>query len=214
MQRVTTTIQKAVLERLRERYGSIAAALRDLDNADTTSATDQEVALPNQNEPHGSAGLTREGQAEEQLRTTQQYLDTILLNLPVGVAILEGPDFRYYKINHRLAEINGLPVEDHLGRPLAAVLPEAAPDILPGLRHVLKTGEPRLDREFTTRLPKDPEVIRHFIDSFFPIQGADGKPMAVGAVVLEITERKQAEEALRKALNELEQRVRERTAAR
>ena len=51
--------------------------------------------------------ITEHKQAEEELRTTQQYLDTILLNLPVGVAILEGPDFRYYRINHRLAEING-----------------------------------------------------------------------------------------------------------
>ncbi|MCH8962880.1 MAG: response regulator, partial [Bacteroidetes bacterium] len=125
-------------------------------------------------------------QAEEKLRTTQEYLDTILLNLPVGVAILEGPDFRYYRINHRLAEINGLPVEDHLDRPLAAVLPDAAPDIIPGLRHVLETGEARLDREFSTRLPKDPAVIRYFIDSFFAIKGADGKPKAVGVVVLDI----------------------------
>ncbi|MCH8960811.1 MAG: PAS domain S-box protein, partial [Bacteroidetes bacterium] len=147
----------------------------------------------------------RHKQAEEKLPTTQEYLDTILLNLPVGVAILEGPDFRYYRINHQLAEMNGLSVEDHLGRPLAEVLPDAAPDIIPGLRHVLETGEARLNREFSTRLPKDPDVIRHFIDSFFPIKGADGKPRAVGAVVLDITERKQAEEILK----ESEQRFRE-----
>ena len=156
--------------------------------------------------------ITAHKQAEEQLRSTQQYLDTILLNLPVGVAILEGPAFRYYRINHLLAEINGLSVEDHLDKPLAAVLPDAAPDIIPGLRHVLETGEARLNREFSTRLPKDPEVIRHFIDSFFPIKGEDGTPRAVGAVVRDITERKQAEAALQRAYAELEQRVQERTA--
>jgi len=155
---------------------------------------------------------TERKRAEEKLRTTQEYLDTILLNMPVGIAILEGPDFRYYRINQRLAEINGLPVEDHLDRPLAEVLPDAAPVIIPGLRHVLETGVPRLNREFSTRLPKDPDVIRHFIDSFFVIKGADGKSRAVGAVVLEITERKQAEDALQKAHNELEQKVIERTA--
>ncbi len=146
-----------------------------------------------------------------ELRIAQEYLDAVLLNLPVGIAILEGPDFRYYRINHRLAEINGLPVADHLDRPLAEVLPDAAPDIIPGLRHVFETGEPRLDREFSTRLPKNPDVVRHFRDSFFLIK-ANGKPRAVGAVVLEITERKQAEEALQRSHAELEQRVMDRTA--
>jgi two-component system sensor kinase FixL len=149
---------------------------------------------------------------QEELLTTHEYLDTVLLNLPVGVAILEAPDFRYYRINHKLAEINGLSVEDHLDRALAEVLPDAAADIEPGLRHVLETGEPSLDREFSTRLPKDPGVIRHFIDSFFPIKGTDGKAKAVGAVVLDITARKEAEEALQRSYSELEQRVKKRTA--
>ncbi|MCZ6853126.1 MAG: PAS domain S-box protein [Gammaproteobacteria bacterium] len=149
---------------------------------------------------------------QEELPTSEQYLDSILLNLPVGLAIMEGPEFRYYRINHKLAEINGLSVDDHLGKPLAEVLPDAALEILPGLRQVLENGVPRLNREFSTRLPKDPDVERHFIDSFFPIRGSDGKPKAVGAVVLEITARKQAEEALRVSYAELEQRVDERTA--
>jgi len=156
--------------------------------------------------------ITAQKQAQEELRTAQEYLDSILLNVPVGIAILEGPDFRYFRINHKLAEINGLPVEDHLDRPLAEILSDAAPDIVPGLRRVLETSEPILDREFSTRLPKEPDVIRHFIDSFFPIKGADGEPRAVGAVVLEITARKQAEEALERSYAELEQRVEERTA--
>ncbi len=167
---------------------------------------------------HRKKPLTKVERAEAEvtktkvkLRIAKEYLDTVLLNLPVGIAILEGPDFRYYRINHRLAEINGLPVADHLDRPLAEVLPEAAPDIIPGLRHVFETGEPILDREFNTRLPKDPDVVRYFRDSFFLIK-ANGKPRAVGAVVLEITERKQAEEALQRSHAALEQRVMERTA--
>ena len=130
------------------------------------------------------------------LRKSQRYLDTILLNMPAGMAILEGPEFRYSRINKALADINGLPMEDHLGRRLAEVLPDAAQDILPRLREVLETGKPALNHEFNTRLPRDPDQICWFIDSFFPVMGEDGKPIAVGAVVLDITERKQAEVAL------------------
>ncbi|MCH7674104.1 PAS domain S-box protein, partial [candidate division KSB1 bacterium] len=130
------------------------------------------------------------------LRKSQRYIDTILLNMPAGLAILEGPEFRYFRINKTLADINGLPVEDHLGRRLAEVLPDAAQDILPRLLEVLETGKPARNHEFNTRLPKDLDQIRWFIYSFFPVMGEDGKPIAVGVVVLDITERKQAEAAL------------------
>ncbi len=156
--------------------------------------------------------ITDRKHLEEELRISYNYLDTILMNLRAGIAILEGPEFRYLKINHLLAEINGLPIEDHIGRPLAEVLPDAVDDIIPGLSKVLETGVPSPQREFSTRLPGGPNKTRHFIDSFFPITGIDGKPKAVGAVVIDITERKQAEEALRQANEGLEKRVEEQTA--
>ena len=150
-------------------------------------------------------------QAEEKLPTTQEYLDAILLNLPVGVAILEGPDFRYYRINHQLAEINGLSVEDHLGRPLEEVLPDAATDIVPRLRQVMESGEPSSPFEFSTKLPKCPDEVFWFVDTFFPINDTNGEVRGIGAVVLEVTARKRAEIALQEAYGELARRVQERT---
>ncbi|MCH7676450.1 PAS domain S-box protein [candidate division KSB1 bacterium] len=148
---------------------------------------------------------------DEELETTQEYLDTIILQMPAGLAILEGPDFKYSRINQELAGINGLSVEEHLGRPLAEVLPQAAKDIVPVLQKVLDTGEATPRREFSTRLPKVPDEIRHFIDSFFPIKGPDGEVKAVGVVVLDIGERKEAEMLLARTNEELERRVKERT---
>jgi len=134
--------------------------------------------------------------ADEVLRTTKEYLDTVILKMPAGLAILEGAEFKYFRINQELADINGLSMEEHLGRPIAEVLPQAAKDIVPVLQKVLDTGESTPRREFSTRLPKDPDEIRHFIDCLFPIKGPDGKVKAVGVVVLDIGERKRAEEAL------------------
>ena len=129
-----------------------------------------------------------EGRAHRAL--PESDLEQILLHVPAGVAILEGPDFRYSYVNDRLAEINGLRVEDHLGKPLADVLPAAAPDILPRLRQVMESRTPAKDHEFSTVLPGSPTRVRHFVVSFFPIVGQDGNVNAVCAVVLDITERK------------------------
>lgn len=140
--------------------------------------------------------MSKQKPSEMALRKAQEYLYAILLHLPVGVAILEGEEFRYFTINKALAKINGIAVEDHLGRPLAEVLPDAAPDIIPRLRRVLETGVTANEHDFSTRLPRNPDVVRHFRDTFFPIMGPDGKPEAVGAIVVETTALRQAERRL------------------
>jgi len=139
------------------------------------------------------------------------YLDSIISNLPLGIAILEGPDFRYYRINSFLADLNGLSIEDHIGRPLTDVLPHAAKSILPRLREVQKSGKPSSQFEFSIKLPKDPNETMHLIDSFFPIKEANGKVKAVCAVVVNITNRKNAELALKEAHGSLEKQVEKRT---
>jgi PAS domain S-box-containing protein len=121
--------------------------------------------------------------------------------MPVGVAILEGPEFRYFRINQVLADLNGLPVEEHLGRPLEEVLPKAAPGILPNLRKVIESGEAILAREFSIRLPSNHGKDVNLIDWHFPIT-VDGRIKAVGAIVMDITERKEAEERFHSVFEE------------
>ncbi len=143
--------------------------------------------------------------AVENLRQAYAYLDSIMLNLPAGVAILDGPEFIFSKINHTLADINGLPIEDHLGRPLSEVLPKASLDILPRMREVLDTGKPALSHEFGIPMPGDPDKMRWLLDYFFPIDGPDGTPNAVGAVVIDITEHKRLEIEYKEAQDRLNQ---------
>ncbi|MCH8820156.1 MAG: PAS domain-containing protein [Acidobacteria bacterium] len=130
------------------------------------------------------------------VKQLERELDSILLNLPVGIAILEGPEFRYFRINQVLAQLNGLPIEDHLGKPLAEVLPDTATTLLPILQLILDTGKPVLGRQSSIVLPDHPDQLRHMVDYLFPIMGTDEKPKAVGMVVVDVTERKEAEDAL------------------
>lgn len=64
------------------------------------------------------------------------------------------------------------------------------------LHHVSTTGEPILDLEITGETPKLPGVIRTWLASYFPIQSEADQPISMGIVVVEISDRKRAEQML------------------
>jgi len=139
------------------------------------------------------------------------FFNTVLDHMPAGIAILEGKEFCYSKINSLLAELNGLTVKDHIGRPLAEVIPEAAKNLIPRLKKVWKTNEAAEQYEFATILPKNPYQVKWFRDSFFPINDKAGKIKAIGVIVLDITNQKNSEIELKESHDMLENRVLERT---
>ncbi len=139
---------------------------------------------------------------ESRLNQVKEYLDSILLNLPIGMAILEGPEFRYFRVNQKLAEFNGLPIESHLGKPLVEILPHSREKILPEMRQVIASGEAILHREFSVELPKTPGKLVHLIDWLIPIYGENREP-AVVAVVLDVTELEETRLKLHKTIDSL-----------
>ena len=126
--------------------------------------------------------------------------DIVGAGAPVGLAFLD-TELRYVRINAALAAINGRPAEEHIGRRIEEVLPELADVLVPIYRRVLETGEPVLDRELTAELPSRGHV-RHVLASWFPVRVA-GDIAGVGAVVIDITDRKDAELRLEGVLREL-----------
>ncbi|HEY2971234.1 MAG TPA: PAS domain S-box protein [Pyrinomonadaceae bacterium] len=129
-------------------------------------------------------------------------LDTILSSAPIGFAF-HGPDLVYQRINETLAAINGLPVEQHIGRTLREVLPEMAEVLEPLLKRVLETGKPVMALELSGETPADPGQQHYWVVSLYPVHMQGGETLGVGVLVAEITERKRAEEALRQSENQL-----------
>src|SRR5262249_28051093 len=69
-------------------------------------------------------------------------VDLLLRHTPLGLAIHDA-DFRYMRVNHALAQINGVPVHAHRGRTVRQVLGDTAADVLePLLRQVHETRVP------------------------------------------------------------------------
>ncbi|MBM0744130.1 PAS domain S-box protein [Phormidium sp. CLA17] len=105
-------------------------------------------------------------------------------------------DLRFLRINTTLAAINGQPVEQHLGRTVAEILPQMAPMVEPLFHRVLATGQPILNLEVSGEVPSQPGLMRHWLASYFPILDETNAVRAIGVIVVEITDRKRAEAAL------------------
>ncbi len=149
--------------------------------------------------------ITDRKRAEEDLRQSrwraQQHLSELELiyrNVPVGLCVVDR-EFRFVRMNERLAELNGVPARDHLGRTIREVLPDLAGKLETIWRRVLDTGNPIINVELRGMTPKQPGIERDWIASYVPLRGADGAIYGIGCVVEEITDRKRAEEALRES---------------
>ena len=128
--------------------------------------------------------------AEADRAESLALLDTLLSNAPVGLAFLDR-ELRYVRINESLATINGVSVEEHIGRTIDEVLPEL-PEAARLHRQVLETGAPLVDLDLAGETPATPGVKRHWLASYYPVSRA-GETVGVGAVIVEITDRKRAE---------------------
>ncbi len=154
----------------------------------------------------------RSGAAEGQRDDSKQVeLEHLYATAPVGMCLVD-TNLRYLRINERLAAINGNSIEEHLGRTLREVIPNVAPHIEPIYQQVLATGQPVLNVEVSTEVPSDPGVERAYLVSHHPVRASSGEIVAVSTTVNDITALKRAETDLARAKDELESRVRERTA--
>ena len=140
------------------------------------------------------------------LAEIEAYYDTA----PVGLCVLDN-ELRYVRINERLAEINGIPVSEHLGRTIREVLPELADQAEPWLRDVLETGEALRDVEITVETHGEEPGERTRVENWYPMRNEAGEVCGINIVVEDLTDRKRVEEELAQLNLELEERVNERT---
>ncbi|MGF1938548.1 MAG: PAS domain S-box protein [Nostoc sp. ChiQUE02] len=148
-------------------------------------------------------GLIERKTLEQELALREARLNAFFSSAPVGMNIVDN-QLRFVQINQLLAEINGLPQQDHIGKTIHEVLPHIAPLVEPIYQQVLLTGQPILNQELSAASIKQPDIIRHFLASYFPIPGEDDRPSGIGTVLVEISYRKLVEQELRLANERLQ----------
>jgi formate hydrogenlyase transcriptional activator len=130
----------------------------------------------------------------EALMESEQFLAAYFRASRVGLCILDR-NFRYLAVNDTLAEMNGAPAAEHLGKTLRELLGDFAEMIEPELERVLTTEEAVFDFEITFTLPTRTEP-GHWLEHYIPIRDATGKVAQIGMIVVEITEKKKLEGSL------------------
>lgn len=133
--------------------------------------------------------------SEVQARRHLEELELIYDSAPVGLGVLDR-DLRYIRVNQRLAGLNGVPAEAHVGRTLRDVVPGLVSQIEPALRQVLETGEAALDVEVRGETKAEPGALRDWVTSFLPLKDESGQVSTINIVAKEVTEERRILAAL------------------
>jgi diguanylate cyclase (GGDEF)-like protein/PAS domain S-box-containing protein len=132
--------------------------------------------------------------AERQSTDTLHLLELLQSKAPVGFGFLDR-DFRVMHMNETLAAANGMTVAEQLGRTVDELAPDVWPQLEASYRRVLD-GHVTRDVEIDGPMTADPADRRRYLTNHYPISVND-EIIGIGIVVVDITERKKAEEAMR-----------------
>ncbi len=131
------------------------------------------------------------------LNDTLSLLDSMLANAPIGLAFFDRR-CRFVRVNSVFAGMTGVPLSRHLGRTLPELLPEpVAQELEDTVQRVFLAEEPIRDVELSGKggLLNLPWT---WLVSAYPVRTKPDEVRWAGVIVLDTSERKRSEEALRR----------------
>lgn len=144
--------------------------------------------------------ITQQTCTESLLRESEQRLKAIMDHVPAAL-FLKDPDARYLLINRQFEDWFGVESADAAGKTAHDLFPkERADRYAKGDRKILGNWQVTTDEVV---IPRQSGELRDFMLTKFPIFDA-GQPTGFGGVMIDVTERKTAEEALRVSNERLE----------
>lgn len=136
--------------------------------------------------------LASRGDELDRVKTNLAFLDALFETCPIGLAMFDA-ELRYLHVNQALADMNGLPIEEHLGRRLAEIMITSdGGEYERMLRAVAAEGKPVTGVRVGMRTRGHPDRDKVLSVSFFPLTQAVGTHQGVGGLLVDVTDREQA----------------------
>ncbi|MGH7451160.1 MAG: PAS domain S-box protein, partial [bacterium] len=154
--------------------------------------------------------ITERKQVEEALREARERFRSAFENAPNGMALV-GIDGRFLQVNRALCELLGRTDEELLGTSFQAITYPDDLDVDLLHFHAMLKGERRTYRTEKRYLHADGHVVWALLSTAL-ITDTRGQPLHFVSHIQDISERKRAEEQLRRHSKELEELVIKRTA--
>jgi PAS domain S-box-containing protein len=132
------------------------------------------------------------------LSDTLSLLDSMLANAPIGLAFFDR-HYRFVRVNQVFAGMTGVSLSRHLGRTLPEVLPSAVAQDLQGtVMRVFAEEEAVRNLELSGESARS-KIPWTWLASVYPVRTMQQQVRWVGVIVLDASERKRSEDALRKS---------------
>ncbi|WP_433854642.1 SpoIIE family protein phosphatase [Streptomyces kronopolitis] len=136
--------------------------------------------------------LASRGDELDRVKTNLAFLDALFATCPIGLVMLD-EELRYRHLNQALADMNGLPIEDHLGRRLADIMITSDDgEYERMLRSVATEGRTVRGVRVGMRTRGHPDRDTVLSVSFFPLTQAVGSRPGVGGLLVDVTDQEQA----------------------
>jgi PAS domain S-box-containing protein len=137
-------------------------------------------------------------QAERDAEARLEELEGLYRNTPVALCLID-TELRYVRVNQALADLNGRPIEEHVGERVESLIPEPVRFLVDVVRRVLEGGEPVRNLVIERAALGQPGEAATVHVSLDPVHSSEGRVTGVIAVIHDISEVKRAEREAQEA---------------